>query len=157
LSLGIIDLIKVLLLYYCPYGYLSGVKQSTEQIDVTVFTIGNVRLLQSVSQMLQCITKNIEVQELSIQSDIVSVIKHLIKLKEYEVLTNGFLTIGNLMLSPLDHVRSRAVDLGCLDILLETNENSEFLRLRRICNSVLQQTDPRLFEYNDAIRGRQMA
>jgi hypothetical protein len=57
------------------------------------------------------------------------------------------------MLSPLEHVRKRAVELGCMEILLDSNEESEFLRIRRICNSVLQQTDPRLFEYNDLCRG----
>ena len=57
------------------------------------------------------------------------------------------------MLSPLEYARRRGVELGCLDLLLEANEISDFLRIRRICNSVLQQTDPNLFEYNDHIRG----
>jgi hypothetical protein len=38
-------------------------------------------------------------------------------------------------------------------MLIESNEEAEYLRVRRICNSVLQQTDPRLFEYNESIRG----
>lgn len=154
IELGIIENLKVLLLNYCPYAYLSGLKQPKDQVDVTSYTIGNVKLLQSVSQILQSLTKNVEVQEQVIQNDIVSVLKHCNRLKEYEVLTNVFLSLGNLMLSQLDRVRTRAVDLGCLDVLLEANENSDFLRIRRICNSILQQTDPRLFEYNDAIRGR---
>ncbi len=94
-----------------------------------------------------------ELQELLIQRDIISVIKHANRLLEYEVLTNTCLSIGNLMLSPHEHVRKRAVELGCMEILLDSNEESEFLRIRRICNSVLQQTDPRLFEYNDMCRG----
>lgn len=47
--MGIIDLTKTLLLTFCPYAYLSGIKQPTEQIDATAFTIGNVKLLQSIS------------------------------------------------------------------------------------------------------------
>jgi len=78
-----------------------------------------------------------DVQENAIKQDIVSVIKHLNRLREYEVLTNTFLSLGNLMLSQVEHVRRRAVDLGCLEILLDSNENSDFLRIRRICNSVL--------------------
>jgi hypothetical protein len=84
--------------------------------------------------------------------DILSVIKHCNRLKEYEVLTNLYLALGNLMLSQLEHVRRRAVDLGSLDILLDSADQSEFLRIRRICNSILQQTDPRLFEYNEQIK-----
>lgn len=82
-----------------------------------------------------------------------SVVKHCSRLQEYEVLTNTYLSLGNLLLSPLHHVKQRAVDLGCLEMLIESNEEAEYLRVRRICNSVLQQTDPRLFEYNDSIRG----
>jgi hypothetical protein len=78
-----------------------------------------------------------DVQENAIKQDIVSVIKHLNRLREYEVLTNTFLSLGNLMLSQVEYVRRRAVDLGCLEILLDSNENSDFLRIRRICNSVL--------------------
>lgn len=151
LDLGLIDLLKVLLLNYCPYGYLSGVKQSTEQIDAGMLSIGNVNLLKSISSILQAITKSSEVQEQAIKKDIISVLKHCNRLKEYEVLTNLYLSFGNLLLSHIEHVRRRAVELGCLSLLLETNENSEFLRIRRICNSVLQQTNPQLFEYNESL------
>jgi len=107
-----------------------------------MLSIGNVNLLKSISSILQAITKNVEIQEIAIKKDIISVLKHCSRLKEYEVLTNVYLSFGNLLLSQVDHVRRRAVDLGCLQLLLETNENSEFLRIRRICNSVLQQTNP---------------
>ena len=49
IDLGVLELIKTLLLNYCPYGYLSPVKQSYEQIDVTNLTIGNVNMLKSLS------------------------------------------------------------------------------------------------------------
>jgi hypothetical protein len=41
------------------------------------------------------------------------------------------------MLSPIEYVRRRVVELGCLDLLLEANEISDIFRIRRICNSVL--------------------
>ena len=91
-----------------------------------------------------------------IQKDIISVIKHCNRLSEYEILTNTYLSLGNLMMSPMEYVKKRAVELGCMEILLDSNEESEFLRIRRICNSVLQQTDPRLFEYNDLCRSNQV-
>ena len=122
-------------------------------IDITNLSIGNISLVKSISLIIHSLTKNSAIQELLIHRDMISVIKHCNRLLEYEVLTNTYLSIGNLMLSPLEHVRKRAVELGCMEILLDSNEESEFLRIRRICNSVLQQTDPRLFEYNDQCRG----
>jgi len=109
--------------------------------------------LKSLTQILHSLTKNVEVQETALQRDIVSVIKHCNRLLEYEVLTNTYLCLGNLMLSPLPYVRQRSVELGCLQLLIESNEEAEYLRVRRICNSVLQQTDARLFEYNETVRG----
>jgi|LauGreDrversion4_2_1035121.scaffolds.fasta_scaffold37393_5 hypothetical protein len=59
--MGLVDVLKTILLNYCPYAYLSPIKQATDQIDATEFTIGNVKLLQSVSNIIQSLTKNIDV------------------------------------------------------------------------------------------------
>jgi hypothetical protein len=152
IEMGIIDLLKTYLLYFCEYQYFSPVKQPKEQIDISNLSMGNINLVKSISLIIHSLTKNVELQEMLIHKDIVSVIKHCNRLLEYEVLTNTYLSIGNLMMSPMEHVRKRAVELGCMEILLDSNEECEFLRVRRICNSVLQQTDPRLFEYNDLCR-----
>ncbi len=153
INMGILEVIKRFLQMYCDYQYLSPVKQDKNgKTDIGNYNIGNIKLVRKISNIVYSLTKNDEIQESLIQRDIISIIKHCNLLHEYEVLTNTYLSIGNLMMSPMDHVRKRAVELGCMEILLDSNEESEFLRIRRICNSVLQQTDPRLFEYNDFCR-----
>ena len=55
-------------------------------------------------------------------------------MNEYEVLTNIYTAIGNLLLSPNEYVKRRSVEQGALEIILETNELSNYLRIKRICN-----------------------
>lgn len=119
IEMGIIELLKTYLLYFCEYQYFSPVKQPREQIDISNLTIGNVNLVKSISLIIHSFTKNVDLQEMLIYKDIVSVIKHCNRLSEYEVLTNTYLSIGNLMMSPMEHVRKRAVELGCMEILLD--------------------------------------
>ena len=105
ISMGLIEVVKTVLLNYCPYAYLSPVRQPSDHIDATELTIGNVKLLQSLSNIIQSLSKNVDVQETAIQNDLVSVIKHCARLKEYEVHTNLHLSLGNLVLSQFPYVR----------------------------------------------------
>ncbi len=81
------------------------------------------------------------------KSDMIPVIKHFTYLVEYEVLTNIYMAIGNFILSPKEYVRKRSVDLGLLEIISEASQETTYLRFKRICNSILQKTDPQLFDY----------
>lgn len=121
---GVIEMMKRLLQIYCPYAYGSPAKQSHEWVEVNLMSMGNINLLKSISVTIQNLTKNPEAQEIAIKRDIVSIIKHEMKLNEYEVLTNLYLSLGHLTLTKYDYVKRRSVELGCLSMLLEANENT---------------------------------
>jgi hypothetical protein len=55
------------------------------------------------------------------------------RIRDYDVLTNVYMTLGNFILSKNDFVKKKAVEFGCLEMLLESNEVSPYLRIRRIC------------------------
>ena len=58
IEMGLIDLLKTFLMYFCSYQYFSPVKQSKEMIDITNLSIGNISLVKSISLIIHSLTKN---------------------------------------------------------------------------------------------------
>jgi hypothetical protein len=58
IEMGLIDLLKTYLMYFCSYQYFSPVKQSKEMIDISNLSIGNIALVKSISLIIHSLTKN---------------------------------------------------------------------------------------------------
>ena len=58
IEMGLIDLLKTYLMYFCSYQYFSPVKQSKEMIDITNLGIGNISIVKSISLIIHSLTKN---------------------------------------------------------------------------------------------------
>lgn len=58
IEMGLIDLLKTYLMYFCSYQYFSPVKQSKEMIDISNLSIGNISLVKSISLIIHSLTKN---------------------------------------------------------------------------------------------------
>ncbi|CDW78052.1 UNKNOWN [Stylonychia lemnae] len=154
IDLGLLDKFKNILGLFCPFQYQLGyrVQQNQEQVELTAMSLGNIKILKSISQTIYNLTLNTEFQETLVKKDIVLIMRHEGCINDYDLLTNLYMSFGNLILSKSDHIKKRAVELGCLEHLMDVNESTQYLRIRRICNQILQKTDAQLFEYNDQIK-----
>jgi len=81
-----------------------------------------------------------------------------LKLRDYEVLTHLYKSLGNFLTSGDQEIRRKAVYQGCLQEMLQAHEMSPFFRIRRICTEYLNQIaqfDVEMFEINDTMQLRQ--
>jgi hypothetical protein len=49
------------------------------------------------------------------------VLRECTRIKDYDVLTNIYTAIGGFVLSKNEYVKKKAVELGCLELLLISN------------------------------------
>jgi hypothetical protein len=84
----------------------------------------------------------------------IGVLSECLKLRDYDVLTNVHMALGSFILSKNDYVKKKSVEFGCLDLLLDSNEESPFLRIRRICSQILSNTEAYLFDYNETVKNK---
>jgi len=63
--------------------------------------------------------------------------------------TNLYKALCELILSKSGQVQRGAVETGCFQEVLSASENSQFFKVRRICNTVLDNVPNTMFELND--------
>lgn len=135
-----------------------GVNEEQEGIDLlAVVPSGTLSMMKSIMNSLVNLSTNPAIQGQCLDEGIIDLLLDSQKLNDYEMITNIYKTIGNMLTSPEDETRKKMVHQGFLQEMLHSHEYSPLFKIRRICSEYLNQIltmDPSLFELNDFLNQR---
>ena len=160
---GLIDVIKGYIRLFLKHAKQEndlGIDETVDGIQLLqTMPTGSVQLIKSLSQILLNISQNPAIQMQCMNHGIIQLMKDCMNLKDYEVHTNLYKSLGNFLISKEQDIRKKMVHSGILQEFLESHECSQYFRIKRICSEYLNkiaQFDPQLFDLNDAVQHRRM-
>lgn len=121
-------------------------------IDFKDLSNGTVSVFKAFIKILLNISENAEVHAACTESDMIDLLLESMDLNDYEIQTGLYQTIGNILTSPDAEVRKLMVRRRLLHLVIETQEQSRFYKIKRICGEYLGMVldrYPSMFELNE--------